>query len=160
MTYVARLAVLLSLCACVPGAWAQTIYKSVTPDGKVIYSYTPPPNSKVVESITPEVTPPSSASEDPTPGSSDAPPLVHRAPTMGSTSVTLFSATWCGYCKQAKAYLNAHGIAYRDIDIGSRQGMAALVNAEGDKNVPFLVSGNRHVQGFSSAGYDRFFSGP
>lgn len=132
------------LCVCVlfavgPLCSAQQIYKSVMPDGSVVFSYDPPSGSKSVQAVTPEVT---------------------KLGAGGVTdSVTLYSATWCGYCKKAKAYLDIHGIPYTDVDIDSPGAMAELVKLEGGKSVPFLVRGKQHYKGFSKAGYDRFFAG-
>ena len=136
MTRVIRLMAMLSLIAFTQMTWGQEIYKSVMPDGRIVYSYTPPSGSTILESITPDTT----------------------QPNVDSDPVVLYSATWCGYCKQAKSYLDVHGIAYTDIDIDTREGMAALVNAEGGKNVPFLTRGDKHIKGFSTAGYDQFFA--
>lgn len=137
MTRVIRLMAMLSLIAFTQMTWGQEIYKSVMPDGRISYSYTPPSGSKILKSITPDTT----------------------QPNVDSDPVVLYSATWCGYCKQAKSYLDMHGIPYTDIDIDTREGMAALVNAEGGKNVPFLTRGDTHIKGFSTAGYDQFFAG-
>jgi len=136
MSCVIRLMAMLSLIAFTQMTWGQEIYKSVMPDGRIVYSYTPPSGSTILESITPDTT----------------------QPNVDSDPVVLYSATWCGYCKQAKSYLDVHGIAYTDIDIDTREGMAALVNAEGGKNVPFLTRGDKHIKGFSTAGYDQFFA--
>lgn len=136
MTHVTRLVTILSLLAFAQVTWGQEIYKSVTPDGRIVYSYTPPSGSKIVESITPDTT----------------------EPNVDTDPVVLYSATWCGYCRQAKSYLDVHGIPYTDIDIGTREGMAALVKAEGGKRVPFLTRGDQHINGFSTAGYDQFFA--
>jgi len=136
MSCVIRLMAMLSLIVFTQVTWGQEIYKSVMPDGRIVYSYTPPSGSKILKSITPDTT----------------------QPNVDSDPVVLYSATWCGYCKQAKSYLDVHGIPYTDIDIDTREGMAVLVNAEGGKNVPFLTRGDKHIKGFSTAGYDQFFS--
>lgn len=138
MTYVLRVVAVLSMFAFAHMAWGQQIYKSVMPDGSVVFSYDPPSGSKSVQAVTPKVT---------------------KLGTGADTdSVTLYSATWCGYCKKARAYLDIHGIPYNDVDIDSPGGMAALVKLEGGKSVPFLVRGKQHMQGFSKAGYDQFFA--
>lgn len=140
MKYLTRMmATMVCVFAFAHMAWGQQIYKSVMPDGSVVFSYDPPSGSKSVQAVTPEVT---------------------KLGTGGvADSVTLYSATWCGYCKKAKAYLDIHGIPYTDVDIDSPGAMAELVKLEGGKSVPFLVRGKQHYKGFSKAGYDRFFAG-
>ncbi|MBS1189755.1 MAG: Glutaredoxin [Rhodocyclaceae bacterium] len=34
----------------------------------------------------------------------------------------LYSASWCGYCRKAKAYLGERGIPYQEIDIDTPEG--------------------------------------
>ena len=67
----------------------------------------------------------------------------------------LYSATWCGYCRKAKAYLAAKGVSYQEIDIDTPGGRAAFAQAGGGKGVPLLISkSGQRAQGFSPAGYD------
>jgi glutaredoxin len=139
-------------------AHAQTVYKSIGPDGKVVYSDQRPAHAKVVKTLTfvelpsspvpalPKQTP--SRSEPPTP-----PPSPPQA-----DGVVLYSATWCGYCKLAKIYLAHKGIAYSDIDIDTAQGRASF-DANGRGGVPLLLQGTRGIRGFTAGGYDAFFAG-
>ena len=36
---------------------------------------------------------------------------------FNGAAVTIFTATWCGYCKGAKQLLNENGIAYFEVDV-------------------------------------------
>tara|TARA_Y100001970_G_scaffold199190_1_gene242296 strand:+ start:343 stop:774 length:432 start_codon:yes stop_codon:yes gene_type:complete len=36
---------------------------------------------------------------------------------FNGAAVTIFTATWCGYCKGAKQLLNKKGIAYFEVDV-------------------------------------------
>jgi glutaredoxin len=72
--------------------------------------------------------------------------------------VSLFGATWCGYCKRAKSYLQAKGIRYREYDIDTAEGGRAFVEAGGQKGVPLLVADGKRLQGFTEGSYDGFFS--
>jgi glutaredoxin len=74
-----------------------------------------------------------------------------------TTAVVLYSASWCGYCKAAKSYLGARGIAYREIDVDTESGQAAYAQAGGGNGIPLLVAGGQRVQGFSQAAYDALF---
>ena len=58
MTRVIRLMAMLSLIAFTQVTWGQEIYKSIMPDGHIVYSYTPPSGSKILKSITPDTTQP------------------------------------------------------------------------------------------------------
>src|SRR5262249_20668058 len=82
------------------------------------------------------------------------PPLQAAAPRGG---IVMYSATWCGYCKRAKAYLAKRGIRYTNIDIDTVDGRAAFAQA-GKGGVPLLFAGTRRIRGFTPEGYDAFFA--
>jgi glutaredoxin len=69
---------------------------------------------------------PAAASEAPF-----APPVFPKATidlesARKDVEITIFSASWCGYCKQAKAYMTAHDIKYveRDVDADDENALA------------------------------------
>lgn len=151
-----RLSILVLLLAfALPLAHAQTMYKIVTPDGRVVYTDHPPTQGKVLKTLTADSAPtsalPTSAAEQL--GKLQA--LRSGAPTSG---VVLYSAAWCGYCAKAKAWLASKGIAYREIDIDTPDGLASYAQAGGGRGVPLLVAGGRRVQGFSPGAYDQLFA--
>jgi mycoredoxin len=56
-------------------------------------------------------------------------------------SLTMYTTTWCGYCRRLKTQLDSAGIAYTEIDIEENPETAAIV-AEvngGDWIVPTVV---------------------
>lgn len=137
-------------------ASAQTMYKSVTADGKVVYSDHPPADSKVLKTLTPDGTPSSAL---PVSAVEQLRRLRALRPTAAASSgVVLYSAAWCGYCAKAKAYLATKGIAYREIDIDTSDGLASFAQAGGGKGVPLLIADGQRVQGFSPAAYDQLFA--
>jgi glutaredoxin len=151
-----RLPILLFLCAvALPLAQAQTLYKVVTPDGRVLYTDHPPTQGKLLKTLTPDAAPatalPASAAEQ----LAKLQSLRAAAPTGG---VVLYSAVWCGYCTKAKAWLAGKGIAYREIDIDTPEGLASFAQAGGGKGVPLLVANGQRVQGFSPAAYDQLLA--
>ena len=141
-------------------AWADTLYKSVGPDGGVVYSDKPVIGSQVEKTM------------EYTPGaSSPLPDYVlrykeelekqarQRAAGAQRTDDTpqLFTTSWCGFCRRAKSYLAGKGIAYTEYDIETPDGMEALVSAGGGRGVPLLSWRGKRVQGFSETSYDAFF---
>ena len=158
MTHAIRLALALSLLGVTfPAVLAQTMYKSVTADGKIIYSDHPPSDGKVLKTITPDSIPSTAL-----PVSAMEQLRKFRAlrPTAAapSTGIVLYSASWCGYCAKAKAYLAAKGVSYQEIDIDTPDGLASFAQAGGGKGVPLLLSGSQRIQGFSPAAYDQLFA--
>jgi glutaredoxin len=139
---------------------ADTVYKAVGPDGRVIYTDRPPAEAKVQKTMRMEQLPAS-----PLPASvlryqeelkkrgaqSAALPADDAVPV-------LLSAQWCGYCRQAKQYLNAKKIAYRELDIEQEPGQRKLAEL-GGKGVPVLAWRGRKLEGFSQPAYERFFTG-
>ncbi len=149
---------LLCAIAVTTSSVAQSLYKSIGPDGKVVYSDHPPVGARIEKTMQftnlPSTSLPASAS-------SYAEQLrrTQASPvTAASAGVVLYSAKWCGYCKQAKAYLASKNIAYQDFDIDTREGMTAYVQAGGGKSIPLLVASGQHVQGFSPSAYDELFA--
>ena len=138
---------------------AQTLYKSVGPDGKVVYGDRPPAEGRIEKTMKFENLPSSAL---PAAVSSYVEQLRRmKASSITSTppsGVVLYAAAWCGYCKNAKAYLASKGVAYQEIDIDTKNGMAAFAQAGGGGGVPLLFAGGQRVQGFSPAAYDALFA--
>ena len=159
MKFLIRIGILLLLGA-LSIAGAQTLYKSVGPDGKTIYSDRPPADGRIEKTLKFENLPTSAL---PAASSSYVEQLrrmqAASARPSAATGLILYSAVWCGYCKLAKAYLESKGVSYQEVDIDTKTGIAALVQAGGGKGVPLLVAGEQRVQGFSAPAYDAFFAG-
>lgn len=74
-----------------------------------------------------------------------------------SAGVVLFTASWCSYCRQARAYLGRTGIKYEDVDIESPAGKVRFA-AAGGGGVPLLVSKGEQLRGYTELAYDFFFA--
>ena len=162
MKIAVRRAALLTACVLLTVAsGAQTVYKSVGPDGKIVYSDQPPTAGHLQKTMKFELA--SSALPASAASYMEQFRKTHpagAAPAVAGKGVTLYSAVWCGYCKQAKAWLGAHGVAYNNIDIDAPGGMAALAQASGGSTgVPVLVVDGKTMTGFSSSAYDAAFAG-
>ncbi|MGH8727787.1 MAG: DUF4124 domain-containing protein [Burkholderiales bacterium] len=138
-------------------AGAETLYKSVGADGKVTYSDRPTDDSSA-KALNFSNLPPSALPES----------LVHyqrdlqkgvdaRLSATSNGEAQFFMAQWCGYCRQAKAYLNAKKIVYREYDVETPAGKNAFAQFGGG-GIPVLLWKGRRVNGFSPAAYDSLFS--
>lgn len=76
------------------------------------------------------------------------------ASSVGGSGVRIYTAKWCAICKQAKTYLNSHGIAFDESDIETEKGLQAYTDAGGGDGIPLLLVGNERVVGFSEQAYD------
>lgn len=56
-------------------------------------------------------------------------------------TITMFSTSWCGYCRRLKSQLDTQGVGYREINIEEVEGTAALVEAlnNGNQTVPTVL---------------------
>lgn len=63
--------------------------------------------------------------------------------------VTIYSTSWCPYCRAAKSLLTQKGVAFTEIDVDGepelRKEMTARAN--GRTSVPQIFIGERHVGG-------------
>ena len=94
-------------------------------------------------------------------------PNVYQSPTVEplasdfktDRSVVMYSASWCGYCKRARRYLEDKGIAYTEYDVEtSEKGQEDYrrLNAHG---VPIILIGQKRMNGFSAAAFEALFKG-
>ena len=67
----------------------------------------------------------------------------------GEDSVTLYTTDPCGFCRQAKALLEARGIDYTEVNLSKDPvGRADLVALTGQMTFPQIVVGRRAIGGF------------
>lgn len=130
-------------------AGAQTLYKSVGADGRVVYSDKPPVAGAVEKTMKLENLPVSVVpGASPAPQAAAAPDAPPAAAPRGD--VVLYMATWCGYCKAGK------GITYRELDIDTPSGKAAFKQL-GARGVPVLLTNGQKIAGFTPQVYDAVF---
>jgi len=85
-----------------------------------------------------------------------APPVVPASASGGG--VTIYSASWCGPCKQAKAYLTSKGVPYQDIDVEKSPEGAAEFRRLGGRGVPLIVIKGEKISGFNQARIDQLLA--
>ena len=63
--------------------------------------------------------------------------------------VVLYTTEPCGFCRQAKALLQARGVSYNEVNLAKDpDGRADLVALTGQMTFPQLVVGKRAIGGF------------
>ena len=65
---------------------------------------------------------------------------AERALPVAGT-VTMFTTTWCGYCRRLKSQMDREGIGYTEVDIEHEPGSAEYVMSVngGNQTVPTLL---------------------
>jgi mycoredoxin len=75
-------------------------------------------------------------------GMNDEPPGNDRGMT---TTITMYSTPWCGYCRRLKRQFEDEGISYREIDVDATPGYdeRILQATGGYRTVPTIEVGGR-----------------
>lgn len=65
--------------------------------------------------------------------------MTQELPAEGS--VTMYTTTWCGYCRRLKTQLDSAGIGYTEVDIEQQPEAAAYVEQVngGNQTVPTVL---------------------
>lgn len=65
--------------------------------------------------------------------------LTLTLPETGT--VTMFSTTWCGYCRRLKSQMDAAGVSYSEVNIEEHPDAAAFVEQVngGNQTVPTVL---------------------
>lgn len=146
------IAVLFMLLFLARGAAAQ-IHYWVDENGIQHYSCDPPPDENAVKSYQVFDTIDEAPDRISSPAKSSDP---NNATQNGYPDVFLYTTSWCGYCKQAKAWLDAHHVPYTNYDIEK----FALAREEykrlGGKGVPLIRVGDNLMRGWSEATMKRY----
>lgn len=68
-------------------------------------------------------------------------PATAEAFTPETGTITMFSTSWCGYCRRLKSQLDSQGIGYREVNIEDVDGTAELVESlnGGNQTVPTVI---------------------
>jgi glutaredoxin 3 len=69
--------------------------------------------------------------------------------------VTVYSTTWCGFCKMAKAYLTSLKVPFKEVNIEEDQTAAMyIVHKTGQAGVPVIEVADETILGFDRTRLD------
>jgi glutaredoxin len=80
--------------------------------------------------------------------------LAQAAP---SKQVVMYATSWCPYCQQARNYFREQGIPYVEHDIEKDAEAKRAYQAFGGKMIPVIFVGQRQMNGFSVAGFNKIY---
>jgi glutaredoxin 3 len=64
--------------------------------------------------------------------------------------VTVYTTTWCPYCRQAEKFLESKGVAFKQVDVTEDDAMREkLVELTGQRTVPQIFVGEKSIGGYS-----------
>jgi glutaredoxin 3 len=64
--------------------------------------------------------------------------------------ITMYTTAWCGFCVRAKAFLDAKGLAYREVRVDEDPAFRAkLYDLTGGWTVPQILIGDRPIGGYT-----------
>ena len=132
--------------ALLAGAASAQVYRSVGPDGRVVYS-DKPPASNAREAA------PAAASGAPAAGSGLPYQLNQTAQRF---PVTLFSGSACAPCNSGRNLLIQRGVPFTEKTVESDNDITALQRRFGDSNLPALTIGGQRLSGYSDAEWTQY----
>jgi len=123
---------------------AADIYKWTDAQGKAHYSDNPPPEVKAKQ-VKLKI------------NSIQGPATVSTASAATAAKakdrVRIYTTVWCGYCKKAKAHLQARRVPYDEVDVEAPEGRSEFAQI-GGRGVPIILVGSQRMNGFDHAGLD------
>ena len=76
------------------------------------------------------------------------PSQVASEHVRANARVTLYATEWCGYCKQARRFLDQKGIAYNEFDIEKDAEARKAYEALGGRGIPLIDVNGTLIRGF------------
>lgn len=144
----ALLAVMLTL-PLLASAAPAAVYKTVGTNGRVTYSDVPPMNGGAASGA-------GDAGKAGTPGANTAGLPTALRLVAAKYPVVLYTATGCGPCAQARAFLQQRGVPYAERTVNTNADIAELTRRSGDTTVPFATLGQQPLKGFSANDWGQY----
>lgn len=119
------------------------LYKSVGPDGKVIYSDSPPSSATRVETKALAVR-----------GANTADMPFELAEAMKSHPVTLYTSRNCAPCDEGRKLLSERGIPFGEKTVNSGEDISQFRKMGGESQLPLLVVGRNKERGFEAGAWN------
>jgi glutaredoxin len=128
---------------------AQTLYRSVGPDGRITFSDKPP-------SAAAKVTPLSADSKDAAGANTGLPYELRQV--VGKYPVTLFSGKECQPCDEGRTLLRSRGVPFSEKTINSFEDAESLKRLSDSTSLPVLSIGSQQLKGYSSTEWNQYLS--
>lgn len=131
-------------------ASAQTVYRSVGPDGRVSFSDQPPAPGAATQ-VAPQAAARAAAT------ASAGQPLPYALQQVANRfPVTLYTGTECAPCDSARQLLLSRGVPFSERTVNSNEDVDALKRLSGENSLPFGSIGTQQIKGFSDLEWTQF----
>jgi glutaredoxin len=127
---------------------AQTVYRIVGPDGKVIFSDKPPTSADQGKLLGTGVGARGDA------GGAGLPYELRQV--VAKYPVTLYTAPNCSPCDTGRALLNTRGVPFTERTVTSNEDTDALKRLSGENSLPFLTIGGQKIKGMSDLEWTQY----
>ena len=126
-------------------AASAEIYRYVDENGRVVYS-----SERPIENIT--------AQNGVIRHKSVASTFEDSGPAVGAgRDVVIYTATWCGVCKTAKANFNEQDIEFEEFDIEKDPRGKSDFRRLGGRAVPVILVGEQRMNGFDVSRFEQLY---
>ena len=135
-------------------AQAQSVYRSVGPDGKITFSDRAPAAAEP-KSALPAFRDPASAAPAAQDASLSALPYSLRQTAM-RFPVTLYTSADCAPCASARSLLQGRGVPFNERTVKSNEDIDALQRLSKNTSLPFATIGTQQLSGFSDVEWKQY----
>ena len=128
---------------------AQTLYRSVGPDGRVTFSDQPPATQAKVTTLSAEGRDASAANA--------ALPYELRQ-VASKYPVTLYTSKECAPCDEGRTLLRSRGVPFTEKTITSNEDTESLKRIADTTSLPLLTVGSQQIKGYSAAEWTQYLT--
>lgn len=80
-------------------------------------------------------------------------------PAEQHPGVRMYSASWCGVCKQARSYFTRNHIPFTEYDVEQSDKGRRDFKALHGSGVPIILVGNQRMNGFDAGSFEAMYNG-
>jgi glutaredoxin len=77
---------------------------------------------------------------------------------LGKPEIIVYTTSWCGYCKKAKAYFSANKMPYTEYNIEKDRFAKRQYDRINGRGVPVILVGDQRLNGFSQDSFERLYA--
>lgn len=139
----------LAMCCTAISTSAQTVYRIVGPDGRVIFSDKPPATAEQGKLVGTGV-----GARGETASAGGLPFELRQV--VSKYPVTLYTASNCGPCDTGRALLTSRGVPFTERTVTTNEDTDYLKRLTGENSLPFLTIGTQKIKGMSDLEWTQY----